>query len=263
MSAYVDDMRAQFGRMIMCHLIADTDAELHAMADAIGVARRWHQKPPKASHSHYDIALSKRAAAIAAGAVPITQRQAAMMCRRRAVTGSLGTPETAEAWFNAYLYEYRKGPVMTEATKPTAESIALMLTGREYPLEIPKDILAQAKAAGMVIVYGHSDDLMEFAGAIDDEIGVDGGGTAHLDRRGVLDREQCESDEEIADYTIRKRTSQKIEALWCAEGDYSWTYATDLPHATFEVVEDGEPYCRGIVFALADLPEAQRAGAPA
>ena len=41
-----------------------TDAELHAMADAIGVSRRWHQAPPK-HRSHYDIALSKRAAAIA------------------------------------------------------------------------------------------------------------------------------------------------------------------------------------------------------
>lgn len=147
-------------------------------------------------------------------------------------------------------------------TAPTAESIALMLTGREFPLDIPKDILAKAKAAGMVIVYGHSDDLMEFAGAIDDEIGVEGGGAAHLDRKGVLVRDQCESDEEIADHMIRKRTSRKIEALWCAEGDYSWTYATDLPHSTFDVVEDGTPYCRGIVFALADLPEAQRAGEP-
>jgi hypothetical protein len=46
---YVDDMRAKYGRMVMCHLIADTDAELHAMAKAIGVARRWHQAPPAPS----------------------------------------------------------------------------------------------------------------------------------------------------------------------------------------------------------------------
>lgn len=148
-------------------------------------------------------------------------------------------------------------------TAPTAESIALMLTGREFPLDIPKDILAKAKAAGMVIAYGHSDHLMEFAGAIDDEIGIYGGGTAHLDRKGVLDRDQCESNEEIADHMIRKRTSRKIEALWCAEGDYSWTYSTDIPHATFEIAGDRGPYCRGIVFDLADLPEAQRAGEPA
>lgn len=100
MTVYVDNMRASYGRMVMCHMIADTDAELHAMADRIGVARRWHQAPPKASHSHYDIALSKRALAVAAGAVEITWRQLAYMRKRERVEGSMGKPEEAEAWFH-------------------------------------------------------------------------------------------------------------------------------------------------------------------
>ena len=76
MSVYVDTMAARFGRMIMCHMLADTDAELHTMADTIGVARRWHQG------DHYDICLAKRALAIAAGAVEITPRQAVEIRRR-------------------------------------------------------------------------------------------------------------------------------------------------------------------------------------
>jgi hypothetical protein len=82
MTCYVDDMyldpMGEFGRMKMSHLIANTDEELHAMAARIGVARRWWQDPATkrgCSHSHYDIALSKRALAVAAGAVEITQRQ--------------------------------------------------------------------------------------------------------------------------------------------------------------------------------------------
>jgi uncharacterized protein DUF4031 len=67
MTVYVDDMRANYGRMIMCHMIADTDEELHAMADKIGVARKWHQKPGT-EHSHYDICMSKRASALKLGA---------------------------------------------------------------------------------------------------------------------------------------------------------------------------------------------------
>jgi len=68
-TVYVDRARNGFGRMLMCHMIADTPDELHAMADRIGVARRWFQQPPKASFWHYDIAQTKRAMAVAAGAV--------------------------------------------------------------------------------------------------------------------------------------------------------------------------------------------------
>lgn len=69
MSVYVDDMRARVGRLVMCHMWADTLDELLAMADLIGVARRWLQRPPQASWVHFDIALSKRALAVKAGAI--------------------------------------------------------------------------------------------------------------------------------------------------------------------------------------------------
>lgn len=70
MTVYVDDMAAPYGRMVMFHMVADTDDELHAMADKIGVARRWHQKPGT-PHSHYDICKKKRAEAVRLGAVEI------------------------------------------------------------------------------------------------------------------------------------------------------------------------------------------------
>lgn len=73
MTVYVDTMRASYGRMKMCHMVADTLDELHAMAERLGV-RQHFQAPPKASHPHYDVALSKRAEAIKAGAVEISMR---------------------------------------------------------------------------------------------------------------------------------------------------------------------------------------------
>lgn len=69
MSVYVDKVNIRFGRMVMCHMIADAPAELHAMADRIGVARKWFQDASKASFPHYDIAQAKKALAIAAGAI--------------------------------------------------------------------------------------------------------------------------------------------------------------------------------------------------
>jgi len=81
-SVYVDDMRANYGRMVMCHMVADSESELLAMADKIGVARRWHQFPgtPK---SHFDIALSKRRIAVAHGAIEISQRDLGLIIRSR------------------------------------------------------------------------------------------------------------------------------------------------------------------------------------
>lgn len=83
MSVYVDNAANKYGRMVMCHMLADTEAELHAMADRIGVARRWHQG------DHYDICLAKRSLAIKAGAVEITQRRAVQIRRQiRAATSA-------------------------------------------------------------------------------------------------------------------------------------------------------------------------------
>lgn len=73
MTVYVDDMRASYGRMVMCHMMADSTAELLAMAERIGVDRKWIQRPGT-PYEHFDIALSKRKLAVAAGAKEVTQR---------------------------------------------------------------------------------------------------------------------------------------------------------------------------------------------
>jgi hypothetical protein len=69
MSVYVDDVRHAFGRMVMCHLWADTLDELLAMVDRIGVPRKWLQQPPHAAWVHFDISLSKKRLALEAGAI--------------------------------------------------------------------------------------------------------------------------------------------------------------------------------------------------
>jgi hypothetical protein len=69
MTVYVDDMFAPYRGMKMSHMIADTEDELHAMADRIGVARRWYQG------DHYDICQSKRQLAIQLGAIALNRMQ--------------------------------------------------------------------------------------------------------------------------------------------------------------------------------------------
>lgn len=80
MVVYVDDMytvpMGKFRRMRMSHMIADTEDELHKMAAAIGVARRWYQG------DHYDVCMSARTKAVKLGAKEIEMRELARLSRK-------------------------------------------------------------------------------------------------------------------------------------------------------------------------------------
>jgi len=82
LTVYVDNMKAGFGRMKMCHMVADTNAELIEMVDAIGVDRKWIQKAGT-HREHFDIAMSKRKLAVERGAVEITMMELGRYLRAR------------------------------------------------------------------------------------------------------------------------------------------------------------------------------------
>jgi hypothetical protein len=86
MTVYVDDMnRTALGRyrgIQMCHMIADSTEELLAMVDRIGVQRRWIQHAGT-DREHFDIAQTKRALAVRAGAQEITMRELGRIIRAK------------------------------------------------------------------------------------------------------------------------------------------------------------------------------------
>jgi len=131
----------------------------------------------------------------------------------------------------------------------TPEEAAAALNGNQIGHEGSKKLFAEMKAAGIVAVFGGSDDCMEFRGAIYDELGAFDGATACLDEHGLLQNECPEAD---CPYFARaKEAGRTIDALWDQDG-IAWTYKTDIPHVTFDIMEDGEVFCRGIVFRLSD-----------
>lgn len=125
------------------------------------------------------------------------------------------------------------------------KEFANLISGRQYGYpQFTKEQLQIAKDNGFVIVYGASDDLMEFAGAIEDEGNCFDGGEVYFDKNGVTENEN----------------DNCIEALWCdneirdEDGSLiTWTYKTDIPHETFMIYDEDESYCRGIVFSINDL----------
>lgn len=138
----------------------------------------------------------------------------------------------------------------------TKEELAARLNGRQYRSEITREEAKLAKAAGLVVVFGASDDLMEFEGAISEEISAFGGEEALVTRGGLFEP-RCDNDGRGCPYAKEyAKKAALIVAEWSPkEIEASWLIKSDIPHATFDVMEDDELFCRGIVFALADVPE--------
>ena len=78
---YVDPIREHpplNGWTLWCHMIADSEEELHAMAEAIGMRREWHQS------DHYDLRPEGRERALALGAREMpTREMARRVCAAR------------------------------------------------------------------------------------------------------------------------------------------------------------------------------------
>lgn len=135
-----------------------------------------------------------------------------------------------------------------------AAEFAAKLGTREMGSEITPEEEAEAKALGLVVVFGYSDDCTEFRGAIHDE---DEDGEITVSAQGkILSEYQLDAMESLrADGTLKKLpTLGRINACWCKpEAGYCWTYETTIPHASFDVLEDGDKFCRAIVFSLSDI----------
>ena len=134
------------------------------------------------------------------------------------------------------------------------KELAELLNDVEYGSEKIKKYSQSAKENDLVIVYGASDDLMEFDGAIEDELDCYGGGTAYLTSEGLL-KNECDN-EDCPYFEKKKLEAKQIMACWNmdAEKGYCWSYKSiDIPHKTFDICEDGEKYCKGIVFSLDDV----------
>lgn len=131
------------------------------------------------------------------------------------------------------------------------EDLAARLNGREYGNEITEDEERLAEEHNLVVVFGYSDDCCELRGAIHDELSCYDGGEFHVNSNGLLIN-KCDYGD-CPHYRREARRAHKVEIVWDSDG-YSWVYKTDdVPHSSFEIIEDGEPFCRGIVFALYDL----------
>lgn len=135
MTVYVDDANIQASvqngsrthTSKWCHLIADTEDELHEFAARLGMRRSWFQQPKgigslplkpesrKAQNWHYDLTAPKRAMAVRLGAVEVTSREMGAIIDAR---HALRFPEAAAEYACRLEVSRLKWQAMREGSNP-------------------------------------------------------------------------------------------------------------------------------------------------
>jgi hypothetical protein len=147
----------------------------------------------------------------------------------------------------------------------TRTELAMKLTGRKYGDEMTDEEEQLAKDNGLIVIFGQSDDLIEFRGVIYDEISAWDGTDFIIATPGTKipvdeDEETYRKAKALEPISISEDSStnkNRFKAEWCpSDEDCSWRITTDLPNTTFQIMnEDDENhvYCYGVVIEVKDL----------
>lgn len=131
-----------------------------------------------------------------------------------------------------------------------AKEFAAMLNGREYGSEITPSEIKLAKDSGLIVAFGYSDDNLELHGMVDDEVSAYDG-TEVMVR---LDKMEVVGDDACPDCMERCK-SITINAEWSPKDpSASWLITSSEPFETFDIMEDGELFCRGCVIHVGPKP---------
>ena len=141
----------------------------------------------------------------------------------------------------------------------TKEDFAKRLHGNEYYNEITEQDQVLAEKNGFVVIYGWDDDATIFRGKIYGDSYTNRGGTIYFVNGKFVDDYMKEpfggNNDALIKYLEKYdflKTKKTIKAMWNNDS-IEWTYKTDIPHVTFDIMKDGDIFCRGIVIEQSDL----------
>lgn len=136
-------------------------------------------------------------------------------------------------------------------TKEEVAKVISLKLGVESFDNILKDIKEVLKANNITIIYGASDDLVEFEGAIYDECSE--GDTILFDSNGVH-KNTCDCGEECPNYITPSHVKYVIGSFAdVINTTHLWSFETDAPF-TGILYKDSEGYeCEALVIDLKDI----------
>lgn len=138
----------------------------------------------------------------------------------------------------------------------TPIEFAELLNNRDYMCEITKQEEDLARQHGLLVVFGYSDDLVEFRGIVYEEVSAYNGTTLQINSEGVIPKWETIqagiSEQEAEEYfRVKALPHVGIRAQWCSKGGPPWKITAidiDPSHfASFLIIDEGEPFCQGLV----------------
>lgn len=147
--------------------------------------------------------------------------------------------------------------------KVSKEELAALINNREYRDEITPEQEQIAKDNGLVVIFGASDDFIKFRGFLDDELGDD----IFYIKDNSIRTPSCVlsqggydrffNKELFPDKNTKENNFHKIVPVWEQIIDgiviCPWSFKTHIPHASFDIYEDGNLFCKGIVIDVNQL----------
>jgi hypothetical protein len=123
---------------------------------------------------------------------------------------------------------------------------AKALDGNEYGEEGSPELFKAMKEAGLLALYGASDDIVMLNGADHDEAYDE---TLYFTPGGLL-KNDCD-DANCPHYKKLTKLAATVDVKF-NDADYTIRISTQIPHAKFVIKEGDDLYCEGVVFALKD-----------
>jgi hypothetical protein len=122
----------------------------------------------------------------------------------------------------------------------TLKEFAAMLHGRDCQPNLTPDERLLAEQKGFVVVYGDSDDRVEFEGAISAEeytnplVKDRPAGVLALSEDGKL----LDEDSDLYSEYIRENRNV-INVFYCSKDRLNWVFESEIPHETFLTYDGG------------------------
>ena len=107
--------------------------------------------------------------------------------------------------------------------------------------EVPYHMVCEAQRLNYLVIFGASDDLVEICGKHHYEFDAFRPMTLYVTKHRVYSADEIHPAHAKPIHVEYSEPTANHPALW--------KFKTDIPHATFDVVEEGETgiFCRGIV----------------